>query len=108
MLETAKSIARELVPVTEVGQTHVVEAFPQLDKGACTTEGLYRNGLVYIKRSCLTPADDTSQAEITAMAKATGILIHERLHGRGFLDETAQFEYEMTTLIGQLAIKLAA
>jgi hypothetical protein len=91
----AKSIAKELVPDADVTGTNVVEELPTDDQN-CHTEGLYRNRTVYVRRGCL-----------SSMAKTTGVLIHERLHGKGYHDETRAFENAMTDLLGQLAVKLS-
>ncbi len=110
IFEKAKAIAKKLVPDTEVGQTFVVEAFPDIDAAACVCEGLWRKTNVYIRRSVLAvdPNLDPAEAEKRALAKATGVLVHERLHGKGFADGTIEFEYEMTMRLGALAVELMA
>lgn len=87
----AKAIARDLVPDADVIGTNVVEEFPTDDQN-CHTEGLYRNRTVYVRRTCL-----------KSLARTAGVLIHERLHGKGYHDETRAFENAMTELLGELA-----
>jgi hypothetical protein len=57
-------------------------------------QGAYRKQTVYILRSAL-----------QSLATATGILIHERLHGMGYDDVSREFESYMTVLLGELAVK---
>jgi hypothetical protein len=89
----AKALAAALVPTAEIRGTSVVEGFPT-DQPRCDTNGMYRNFRVYLRRETL-----------ANLATATGILVHERLHGTGLSDETREFENAMTALIGRLATR---
>lgn len=95
ILREAKSIAADVIPAdnTKVSSVQVVEEFPY-DSAVCTTNGLYRDGKVYIRRSCLSD-----------LASAVGTLIHERIHGMGYFDESRQFEHKMTEVMGSLAAR---
>ena len=87
----AKAIAKELVPYTKVLSTNIVDEFNGLER----INGLYKNQKVYIRRSSL-----------QNLAEATGILIHERLHGKGLDDLSVPFECAMTSLLGTLAVQV--
>lgn len=94
VLEKAKAIAKSVVPDVEVASTSVVEAFPDEEGIDQTAMGMQKGKTVYIRRAAL-----------KSLSLATGTLIHERLHMRGLMDATRQFEWEMTLLLGQLAVK---
>ena len=92
ILTDAKFLAKKVIPDTNVTITRVVEDFPTDSLMNCT-QGLYKNKIVYLRRECLKD-----------LAIATGVLIHERIHGEGFNDSTRAFENRMTELLGQLSV----
>lgn len=91
-LHIAHEIAISSTLASDVEQVIVVDEFPARMGGGI--QGAYRKQTVYILRSAL-----------QSLAIATGILIHERLHGMGYDDVSREFESYMTVLLGELAVK---
>lgn len=95
VLVEATKLAENIVPLSKVRGVKMVEDFPS-DLVSCgKTLGLYKGKTIYLHRDVL-----------QQLSLATGVLIHERLHGLGHVDADRRFEFAMTELLGELAVRI--
>lgn len=96
-LKIARSISEKVVPDVAISQVRIVESIHSEgdNQNGLTTLGLYKKGIVYISRE-----------NLGSIGRATAVLIHERLHGKGFHDGDVLFEGALTFAIGKAMMEV--
>ncbi|KKS89333.1 MAG: hypothetical protein UV64_C0007G0036 [Parcubacteria group bacterium GW2011_GWC1_43_11b] len=97
VLKIAREVSQKVVPDAKISQVRIVESISNADnaQNGLTTVGLYKKGIVYLSRE-----------NLGSIGSATAVLIHERLHGKGFKDGDIAFEGELTFAIGKAMMEV--